>query len=290
MRDDAFEPLQPLKQSIPEKKSLLLRLWNIFTGFFTFLWRMIIGFPRLVRTIGRGSSAVSVWCVRETAYSFHLFTYTSRRFLRTEVYLALAGAFLFFGILLTQGQVDNQRDLLYYCYIFFTAIMILLAMNLLPKEREEETLEILWSQPMNRNRLIVIQLTTLTLWISLLTLAVMLVFGRYSAYQEGRWLLLYCVLTTSFAVGAITVLISTFCRHAIATGLVAMLILGVHLFWLRSLGPIELYYNPIVYAGQKAPQGAAFNLHFNRIMLIFLVGFILDYLFRRLKRTAEWFT
>lgn len=290
MRDETFEPLQPLASSAPNKKNFLQRFWDILAGFFPFLWRMIKGIPALIRAIGRGLAAASVWCVRETAYSFHLFTYTSRRFLRIEAYLALAGAFIFFGILLTQGQVDNQRDLLHYCYIFFTAVMILLAMNLLPKEREEETLEIIWSQPMSRNRLIVVQLLTLTIWVSLLTLIVMLVFGRYSAYQEGRWLLLYCVLTTSFAVGAVTVLISTFCRHAIATGLVAMLILGVHLFWLRSLGPIELYYNPIAYVGQPPQRGASFNLHFNRIMLIFLVGFVLDYLFRRLKRTAEWFT
>src|SRR5690606_35865943 len=107
-----------------------------------------------------------------------------------------------------------------------------------------------------------------------------------------------------------------------ATGLVTLLILGVHYYWLRNLGPVEVFYNPIPLpelkkAGFDFSRGSIgpgnqpfnivsaifglpgmiirslhldFNFIFNRIVVLVVTGFVLDYLFRRLKRTAEWFT
>lgn len=251
---------------------------------------LIIGIPQFTVMLYHGTIFASRWFIRELFYSLRLFWYTSKRFLRVESYLALIGAFIFFGYLLTEGQIQTNQELLQQCYIYFTVVMILLAMNLLPRERDEETLEILWSQPMSRNWLIVVQMLTLTVWGFVLCMLVVGVFSYFTAYEESPWLLVLFVITTSFAVGVITVLISTFCRHAIATGLVALLIFGIHYFWLSELGPIQLYMNPVLAPGADEPRDYRFEVVFNRVILCFLVGFILDYLFRRLRRTAEWFT
>lgn len=244
----------------------------------------------VVRNMGPWLRTGCVLGYYETAYWAGLFLYSSRKFLRVESYLSLLGAIAFFGAVLLQDMATNQRALLEYCNIYFTIIMVLLAMNLLPREREEDTLEILWSQPMRRGKLIVLQLITLTTWILLLCLFVVFFFSRFSAYPGFNLILLLFVVTNSFAVGAITAVVSTFCRHAIATGLVALLIMGIHLFWLRELGPIQIFYNPLPDPSAKEQQIMWFNIIFNRIVTLALIGFALDYLFRRLRRTAEWFT
>ncbi len=231
-----------------------------------------------------------VWMCREIAYWFHLFLYTSRQFLRVEAYLSILGAFAFFGVILMQDMSTSPRMMLEYCYIYFTVVMVLLSMNLLPRERERDTLEILWSQPMTRGKLIVMQLITLTIWIFMLCLFVVVFFRLFAAYYEGLWITMLLVITSSFAVGVITVLISTFCRHAIATGLVSLLVFGIHFFWLRELGPIVMYHNPISDYQAWDQNISPFGILFNRLFLFVLVGFVLDYLFRRLRQTARWFT
>ncbi len=255
-------------------------------------WHWLKGFFLLIAKVIRWTFRAIHWLAIEATFGFRLFIYTTRRFLHIEVYLALIGAFAFFGWVVHNGMVGNQRDLLEYCYMYFTVVSIVLAMNLLPRERDEETLEILWSQPMRRSALVSVQLVTLTIWLLFLCIAVVFFFSRFSAYSEGRWTVVLMTVTTSFAVGAIAVLVSTFCRHAMATGLVSLLILGAHYLWLRQLGPIELFFNPILPPGMVRRYGdsAMMSILFNRIALAFLVGFTLDYLFRRLKRSAEWFT
>lgn len=181
-----------------------------------------------------------------------------------------------------------MRDLLHYSYLYFTAVMVMLCMNLLPRERDDNTLEILWSQPMRRGAMVFFQLFTVSIWILLLGVLVIFFFGYFGAYPGGEGTAILFLFTTSFTVGAITILLSTFCRHGIATGLVALLILGVHFYWLRPLGPIELFYNPIPPPGAR---GYSFGFSiFNRVITLVLAGFVLDYLFRRLRQTAKWFT
>jgi hypothetical protein len=245
------------------------------------------------------------WSWLEMRYWFRLFIYTSRLFLRVELLFAAIGALLFFSLIITQDMVRNQHTMLEHCYLFFTGIMVLFSMNLIPREREEETLEILWSQPINRNKMILLQLLTLTVWSLVLCLLVVLGFSQFMPYNEKHiYILPILVMTTVFTVGSITILVSTFCRQAIATGLVALLLLGVHYFWLRNLGPINLFFNPIPFPEEALQRGAGrfankntegimpllISIAMNRFFVIVLTGFILDYLFRRLKRTAEWFT
>ncbi|RJP32880.1 MAG: hypothetical protein C4527_05345 [Candidatus Omnitrophota bacterium] len=273
--------------------------WTVYSLFkpIKAAWHLIRHPKRTVSNVVSGVAAVwgllirlIRWTLQETAFWFHLFRYTSRQFLRVEAYLSVLGAFAFFGTIILQDMSAHPRVMLEYCYIYFTIVMVLLAMNLLPRERERDTLEILWSQPMTRARLIVMQLITLSVWVFFLCLLVIVFFRRFTAYTEGSLMILLFVITSSLAVGAITVLISTFCRHAIATGLVSLLVMGIHFFWLRKLGPIEIYYNPIS-IGQVWNQNLnLFDILFDRICLFVLIGFILDYLFRRLKQTAKWFT
>lgn len=277
---EQFDSLPPISSS---SSGSLGRFFRALGAFF-----LAIGSAPLAAVLGTSRGIMRNW--KEMAYWFRLFLYTSHRFLRIEVYLAFVGAFIFFGWVLTQYRVSNMHDLLYFCYLYFTVVMVSLCMNLLPRERDEETLEILWSQPMRRGPLIILQLITMTVWLFLLSTVVVVGFSYFSAYTEGRWMMLLFLFTTSFTVGSITVLISTFCRHSIATGLVSLLILGVHFFWLRPLGPIELFYNPIPFPGMQGSPLFLGSLIFNRVIVLIVAGFVLDYLFRRLRHTAEWFT
>lgn len=240
---------------------------------------------------GVGVKRGIIWTWTEIAYWFNLLFYTARRQLRLEALLTLAAAFIFFGYIVSSDRIHSQRDLLEYCYLFFTAMMIFLAAGLLPRERDERTLEILWSQPMPRGVLITAQLLVLTAWCALLCAGVIFYFSNFTAYTEHRWTTLTCVATSSFSVGAVTILFSTFSRHFLGAALLSILVLGVHFFWIRTLGPIEFFINPIPEPGASAARsGNQPSLLVNRIFLLALTGFVLDYLFRRLKRTAPWFT
>ena len=84
--------------------------------------------------------------------------------------LSVLGAIAFFGVVIVQDKAPNLHSFLEFSYLFFSVVMVLMAMNLLPRERDEETLEILWSQPMRRSSLIVLQLFTLSSWILLFSL------------------------------------------------------------------------------------------------------------------------
>ena len=280
---ESMERLENLPELSNERPGIVGRFWNAFKSF-----------PKKVGSVVLASYRAILfaiaWSWREFWFWMNLFLYTSRRFLRVEVYLALLGAFLFFGWVMTNNRADNMRDLLEHCYMYFTVVMVLLCMNLLPRERDEGTLEILWSQPMRRGPMILMQLLTVTAWILLLGVFVVLFFSYFSVYPEGRGTMLLFLLTTSFAVGAITVLISTFCLHGIATGLVTLLVLGVHYYWLRPLGPIDLFLNPILPPGFQGRSPGMGGFIFNRVITIVLAGFVLDYLLRRLRQTARWFT
>ncbi|MBI1390770.1 MAG: ABC transporter permease subunit [bacterium] len=276
------QPLPSLQDPASARRSIAGRILSVPGA----AWRGI-------KTAGRGVKTAIAVTVREVIYWLRLFVYTSRRYLRVETYLALIGAICFFGYVVSNDMARTQRELLAYNYIYFTAATVWLASTLLPREREENTLEILWSQPMSRAGLITLQIVTLTVWMTALCALVVYGFSRFSSYQEGKWLIVLCVSTTSLVVAAATVLISTFTRHVIATALLALLVFGVHYYWLTSLGPIALYPFPI-----KAPDAPVVrwggprdpSLWVNRIAAMALAGFIFDYLYRRLRRTAEWFT
>ncbi|MDP8243915.1 MAG: ABC transporter permease subunit [Candidatus Hinthialibacter antarcticus] len=261
------------------------------------VWRGVKATPSAIvygaRLAVWGAKTGAVFSVRETIYWLRLFLYTSKRYLRVETYLSLIGALVFFGYIISNDMARSQLDLLKHTYLYFTIVMVWLASSLLPREREERTLEILWSQPMGRGPMVTLQLITLTIWITALCAGVIAFFSQYSSYQEGKWTILLCVSSTAFAVGAVTVLISTFTRHVIATALVALLVFGVHYYWLTELGPLSFYPFPIHPPGYVPPRWGAPkepSLWLNRTVLIVMVGFVLDYLYRRLKRTAEWVT
>lgn len=285
-------------EALEKKPNRFRKVLQGFVGFFT-------GIPGALYALGILIWQFLKWSRLESAYWFRLFLYTSRNFLRLEALLTVVGAVLFFGYVITNDLAQSGEALIYYSYIYFSVVMVLLAMNVLPREREIGTLEILWSQPLRRSSMVVVQLLTLSVWMLVLNLIWLGFIQYFTAYPEGKWILLLLVWTTTVSVGALTLLISTFCRHSIATGLVMMLLLGLHFYWLTSLGPVQFFYIPLDLVGlidpaQAAPRGFGgrggssnsgwFDLMFNRITLIVTVGFILDFLFRRLRRTAEWFT
>lgn len=250
-------------------------------------------FRRALRTTANAFSLVwkgLCWLGLELSYWVKLFLFISRRFLQVEVILALVGAYAFFGWILSDGLVQNQRDLLHYCHIYFTILTVLMTMNLIPRERDQETLEILWSQPTRRGTIIILQLIAVTVWQLVLCLFIVFFFSQYTAYHDGQWAIPILVVSNAFIVGAITLTVATFCRHGMATGLVSLLILGVHFLWLQELGPINLFMNPIPYPNASGEPVRIQGLWSNRIFAIAFCGFVIDYLLRRLRRTSEWFT
>jgi ABC-type transport system involved in multi-copper enzyme maturation permease subunit len=229
-------------------------------------------------------------------YYATLFLYTSRRFLRLEGYTALAVIVFYFATLSMSQTPRGGRSILSAYYSIFTVGMILLAMNLLPRESDEHTLEILWSQPFHRGALVLVQVASLTVWCGVVMGLILVLFARFlTAETFPLWVGIFG-LTTAFAVALITVLISTFCRNAIATGIVAALIFGVHYFWLKELGPINLYFNPLPEPITRAfvPSGAdkvpIFSALMNRFFLLVLLGFVYDYLLLRLRHSSAWLT
>lgn len=299
-------------EAVEKKPNRFRRILQGFVGFFT-------GIPGALYALGILIWQFLKWSRLESAYWFRLFLYTSRNFLRLEALLTVVGAVLFFGYVITNDLAQSGEALIYYSYIYFSVVMVLLAMNVLPREREIGTLEILWSQPLRRSSMAVVQLLTLSVWMLVLNLIWLGFIQYFTAYPEGKWILLILVWTTTVSVGALTLLISTFCRHSIATGLVMMLLLGLHFYWLTSIGPIQFYFIPGNLEQMINPESVStpnfgggrgnfgggrggfngggasfsaiyFDLMFNRITLMVTVGFIFDFLFRRLRRTAEWFT
>jgi hypothetical protein len=319
-------------EALEKKPNIVLRFMRGMAGFFWGVIGFFTGLPGAVYALGVLLIQFMKWSRLEFLYWFRLFLYTSRNFLRLEALLTVVGAVLFFGYVITNDLAQNGELLIYYSYIYFSVVMVLLAMNVLPRERENGTLEILWSQPLRRSSIIVVQLITLSIWMFVLNLIWLGFIQYFTAYPEGKWILLILVWTTTIGVGALTLLVSTFCRHSIATGLVMMLILGLHFYWLTSIGPVQFFFIPTNlelminppatstpsfgggnFGGGRGNFGGGnnfgggsggasflvsfsaftaiyFDMMFNRITLIVTVGFILDFLFRRLRRTAEWFT
>ncbi len=240
----------------------------------------------------RGTRYAAQWFWRTSRYYGALFLHTSRRLLRLEGYLALSAIIILMALQFNQPSMKGGHEILGFYYPIFTIAMILFGMNLLPRERDENTLEILWSQPFSRGGLVLVQAFTLTIWCAVLMGLLYAVFGRFlSSDYFPFWVALYA-LTTAFAVLLITVLISTFCRNAISTGIVAALVFGIHYFWFRDLGPINLYYNPIPQAQQiiRTPDVPLMSAVINRVFVFVLLGFVYDYLLRRLRNSSPWFT
>ncbi|HOE10888.1 MAG TPA: ABC transporter permease subunit [bacterium] len=254
------------------------------------------GLARAARATAYGIATASHRLWKSSRYYGALFLYTSRRFLRVEGYIAVLAAILWLSLLFVNYSPKGGRELLASCYLLFTIIMILITSNLLPRERDENSLEILWSQPFSRGGIVLVQVLCLTAWCGALVFLIFAVFGRFlSAALHPVWFVGFC-LSTAFAVALITVLISTFCRNAVATAIVALLLFGIHYFWLKEIGPINLFFNPLPSpVGTSGVMGSSGRIAVgaavaNRLFLIALLGFVYDYLLRRLRYSSVWLT
>ncbi len=266
----------------------------LLSGLATLFWRWprdaVANTWRLVkigaRLVGRGF----VRCWRELNYLRVMFFSLSRNFLDAEGLLALIIAVVAFGILFLQGRPVGGHEMLDISYRLVSLLMILFGMNLLPRERERGTLELLWSQPISRGGLLLIQLLVLTAWGGLLLGLTFWFYGRFAAMEIDTHVVLGMSLSTGFTVGLLTALVSTFCRHAIATGIVTFLLVGAHYVWIPNLGPVALFMNPIPETGVPIRFMRGISIPFNRIFVFIFAAFLFDYLVRRLRRTARWFT
>jgi len=272
-------------------------------------WRFIRGLPPnlvwwspkatvrglwcVVRACARGLRRAVWWSWATARYYAALFLYTSRRFFRLEGLLAAAVTAVYFASVFLTYIPKGGREILGHYYIVFTIGMILLAMNLLPRERDERTLEVLWSQPLHRGAIVLVQIVSLTVWCAVLMVLMSILFGRYLTGEGfALWVSMFG-LTSAFSVALITVLISTFCRNAVATGIVAVLVFGVHYFWLKDLGPINIYFNPLpppILLARASPDVPVISAVANRLFLLCFLGLAYDYLLLRLRHSSRWLT
>jgi len=282
--------------------------------------RVVSGASGFLRTCVHRFARLGQACIETLRYYAALFLYTSRLFLRLEGYLALAVVLIYFTVLFLSVKPKGGDAILEAYYIIFTCGMILVAMNLLPRERGGRTLEILWSQPFSRGGIILVQVISLTVWCAVLMGLLHVLFSRFLA-AEGYafWVGIYS-LSTAFSVGIITVFVSTFCRNAIATGIVAAVIFGIHYFWLTDLLPpitielrgghlerlgliskdfepfvvhVSLYFNPLppaTFARELNPHVPIREAILNRVFLLVGLGLVYDWLLLRLRRSSMWLT
>lgn len=227
---------------------------------------------------------------REMRYRGTLLLSLSRIWMTLDGFVACVAILILMGILFLRGVPIGGRDILDLLYRLIALLMILFGMNLLPRERERRTLELLWSQPISRAGLVFMQLLATVFWLGIMLGIVLLAYGILKSTQLYSGYVLLLALSTGLGVGLITVLISTFCRQGIATGIVAVLLIGAHYVWFPQLGPVAMFYNPLPPPTEIGAKIQVGSIVANRIFLLVLLAFVFDYLVRRLRRTARWFT
>ncbi len=243
-----------------------------------------------IKASARGIARGTRWSWREANYARALFFSLSRTFLSADGLVAITAMLFLFGYLFSQGRPISSHVLQDLGYRLISVLMILFGMNLIPRERDRNTLELMWSQPISRGGLVFMQLLVLTIWLGIFLYGTLAFYGRFKAIDIHTGAILLMTLSTGFAVGLIAVLTSTFCRQGIATGIVSALIVGAHYVWIPRLGPIVLFMNPFQ---ENALPGEEFDprmIAFNRVFVLILIICLLDYLIRRLRKTARWFT
>lgn len=230
------------------------------------------------------------WLSRELRYRSTLLLSLSRIWMTLDGFVAFVAIFILMGMLFTRGVPVGGRDILDLWYRLVTLLMILFGMNLLPRERERRTLELLWSQPISRAGLVLMQLLATVFWLGVMLGCVLVIYGSFKSTQLYSGYVMFLSLSTGLGVGLITVLISTFCRQGIATGIVAVLLIGAHYVWFPQVGPIAMFFNPLPAPTDIGAKISVGPIIANRIFMLILLAFVFDYLVRRLRRTARWFT
>jgi len=284
---------EPQKDTGRKKRTLLLRILSglplILLGpfraalkLFRLGWR---GLKRATRTFWRGLRLFTRWF----SCGFMLFRYSSKRLftLRTT---PLAVLVLAAWLYITIGNFpDRSGDAPLEAALTFVLPLsllfaIFLSMNVLPRESESGTVEVFFSLPVRRYRLVIWHLATIAIWLFFLLLFQGLLLSLMNPGVKMGALLLR-VLPSLICISCLTLWISTYTRNGPAAGLFAGLICFSHLFRFRSLGPIQLFQSPFLPSGTgSSPWGVS------QVILVGLITLLLIMqINERLKKSELWF-
>jgi hypothetical protein len=164
-------------------------------------------------------------------------------------------------------------------------LAILFGMTLLPREKESGTVEVFFSLPVSRFRLIVWRLVALCLWLlGLLVFHGIILLGIEPQYRfSGLFLHLYVPL---ISVSFLTVWFSTLTRSAPTAGFLAAAVCFFHLFQFPSFGPVQLFQSPFL-TGSNTPMPTRWDS--GNVMLVGLICiFLLVQINERLKKSELW--
>lgn len=245
-------------------------------------WR---GFRWACKTLWIGLRALVRWA----SCGFLLFYSSSKRLftLRTIPLIALVLGVWVAITLRTLPDLLGEAPLepaLKSIFPISILLAILFSMNIVPREDESRTIEVFFSLPVRRYRLVIWHLTTVSLWLLFLLLfqAGSL---RFITPNLSIGALLLRAFPSLVCVSCLTVWISTLTRNGPAAGLIAALICFSHLYRIRSFGPVQLFQSPFL----SVPGGsAAWGLP--QVILLGLLCVLLTVqINQRLKKSELWF-
>jgi len=220
--------------------------------------------------------------VRKTSAAASLLWFSSRLTLGWPALalVAIAAGIVVFAILTQRmvGEASVFRLLLGIEASFF----VVLAMGLLPREKETRTLELLLVCARSRQGLLLLKFAPVCLFVGAAALALTTsLYFLIGGFSWGK--MLYVPYGLAATVGILTVVLTTYVRNQYAAGVLAVLIaLVMATMW---LDPFRSFYAVSV---ERMILQAPPNLTINRLLVAVLFGFLYDHAVRRLKHVELW--
>jgi magnesium-transporting ATPase (P-type) len=228
------------------------------------------------------STSPGVWLARKASAFASLLWFSGRLTLGFQALalVAIAGGILVF-VVLTQrisGEPSVFRVLLGIEASFF----VVLAMGLLPREKEARTLELLLVCSRSRQGLLTLKFAPVCLFVAAVAVGLTTAFYWFvGGFSWGK--MLYVPYGLAATVGILTVVLTTYVRNQYAAGVLAVLIaLVVTTMW---LDPFRSFYAVSV---DRMMMQAPPNVTINRVLLVVVFGFLYDHAVRRLKHVELW--
>ncbi len=217
--------------------------------------------------------------------SRRLFTLSAAPLLLVLMLLPLAGLWL---------SSPDPSHAYVQCLWLTLAAAILLSMNLFPQEMEDGTLEVTFTLPSPRGRLVLRQASTVWLWM-LAFFGVIDVF-YYGFSGASPWRMAWGVIPPALFFSALTLWLSAVFRNGPLAGLLAALAAFLHFHYLPQIAFLALFVDPfaavkdsagrVIAEAEAAGAGAAGMAAAFWSMVLFYV--FVELLLRRMRRSELW--
>lgn len=251
------------------------------------LVRLALLIGRGLRGAGRGAWAGIKMGFQWLSNGILLFAYSSRRLFTAGTAAATAAAV--YAWLYLGWRVEG--DALGILLVPALALSVIFSMNVLPRESEGHTMEIFFSLPVKRYRLVIWHLLTIAVWLlGLLLIPAVFLAPIHEELALGS--LLVKVYPSLVCMSCLTLWISTYTRSGPAAGFIAGSICFLHLFQIRSFGPVQLFESPFLSARTDGPMALAGRNTWGTTQVLMLVVLCILTIYltnERLKKSELWF-